>query len=158
MVDVIQKCVQAGMVIIVIICMNAWMASAQDDITTVLQVIENQRKAYIERAMALTQQENETFWPLYAEYEEGLSKIRGELFELMAHFVERQGGLSDVEAVEMLNRSLKIDFDELKFKQAYVAKFMQVLPGRKVVRFYQVENRFDTAAVSELYKNIPLIR
>jgi hypothetical protein len=43
MVDVIQKCVLAAMVIIVIVFMNACagMVNAQDDITTVLQVIEN---------------------------------------------------------------------------------------------------------------------
>jgi cytochrome c oxidase assembly protein Cox11 len=45
------------------------------------------------------------------------------------------------------------------FKQlSYVAKFMQVLPGRKVVRFYQAENRVDTATTAELYRHIPVIR
>ena len=58
----------------------------------------------------------------------------------------------------MLKEKLRLDGDDLKFKQSYVAKFMQVLPVRKVVRFYQAEHRFDTAANAELYRNIPLIR
>ena len=58
----------------------------------------------------------------------------------------------------MLNQKLRLDEADLKFKQSYVVKFMQVLPGRKVVRFYQAENRFDTAAEAELYRNIPVIR
>jgi|GEM_PF-3192227 len=41
---------------------------------------------------------------------------------------------------------------------SYVSKFMKVLPGRKVAGFYQAENRFDTAAIAELYSNIPGIR
>ena len=72
--------------------------------------------------------------------------------------IKKQRQLSDAEALDMLTEKLRIDGEELKFKQAYVAKFMQVLPVRKVVRFYQAEHRFDTAANSELYRNIPLIR
>jgi hypothetical protein len=77
---------------------------------------------------------------------------------LATSFLQSHGNLSDAEALDMLTEKLRIDGDELKFKQAYVAKFMQVLPVRKVVRFYQAEHRFDTAANSELYRNIPLIR
>ncbi|MBW2448950.1 MAG: hypothetical protein JRE92_00805 [Deltaproteobacteria bacterium] len=99
-----------------------------------------------------------TFWPLYAEYEFGLSKIREKRIALEINIVQNHGTLSDAEAIDLLKEKLRIDADELKFKLSCVGKFMQVLPGRKVVRFYQVENRFDTAAKSELYRNIPVIR
>ena len=108
--------------------------------------------------MELTPQEKEAFWSLYAEYESGLSKIRGERIKLATNFLQGHANLSDAEALNMLKEKLRIDGDELKFKQAYVAKFLQVLPVRKVVRFYQAEHRFDSAANSELYRNIPLIR
>jgi len=77
---------------------------------------------------------------------------------LATSFLQSRGNLSDTEALNMLKEKLGIDGDELKFKQVYVVKFMKVLPVRKVVRFYQAEHRFDTAANSELYRNIPLIR
>ena len=108
--------------------------------------------------MELTPQEEQAFWPLYDEYQSGLSKIRKELIRLTANFIQTQGLISDAEAIAMLNQRLKIDADELKFKQFYIAKFMQVLPGRKVARLYQAENRFDTAAMAELQRNIPFIR
>lgn len=131
---------------------------AQDDLRAAAEVIKNQKKRYIENMMAFSPQEKEAFWTLYAEYESGLSKITGKRIELAANFLQRQGNLSDAEALDMLAQKLSIDGEELNFKQAYVAKFKQVLPGRKVVRFYQAENRFDTAASSELYRNIPVIR
>ncbi|MEN8690658.1 MAG: hypothetical protein AB1Z20_11180, partial [Desulfobacterales bacterium] len=83
---------------------------------------------------------------------------RGERLKLATSFLQSHGNLSDAEALDMLTEKLRIDGEELKFKQAYVAKFMQVLPVRKVVRFYQAEHRFDTAANAELYRNVPLIR
>jgi hypothetical protein len=155
---VIRKIIVVGILIFGVAVMNSWVANAQDDFQSASEVIRNQRKIYIERIMELTPQEKEAFWTLYAEYESGLSKIRGKRIELAMNMVQNHGILSDAEAIAMLNQKMKIDVDELKFKLSYVAKFMQVLPGRKVARFYQVENRFDTAAISELYRNIPVIR
>ena len=155
---VIRKIIVVGIFIFGVSVMNSWVANAQDDLQSASEVIRNQRKIYIEKIMELTPQEKKPFWLLYAEYESGLSKIRGKRIGLAMNTVQNQGNLSDAEAIAMLNQKMKIDVDELKFKLSYVAKFMKVLPGRKVARFYQVENRFDTAAISELYRNIPVIR
>jgi hypothetical protein len=155
---VIRKMIIVGILIFGVAVMNLWVANAQEDLQSASEVIKNQRKIYIQKIMELTPQEKEAFWTLYAEYESGLSKIRGKRIELAMNIVQNQGILSDTEAIAMLKQKLRIDVDELKFKLSYVAKFMQVLPGRKVARFYQAENRFDTAAISQLYRNIPVIR
>jgi len=155
---VIRKIIVVGILIFGLAVMNSWVANAQEDLQSASEVIKNQRKIYIQKIMELTPHEKEAFWTLYAEYESGLSKIRGKRIELAVNIVQNQGILSDTEAIAMLKQKLRIDVDELKFKLSYVAKFMQVLPGRKVARFYQAENRFDTAAISELYRNIPVIR
>lgn len=138
--------------------MAPWVAMAQDELKTASEYIVNQKKIYIEKTMELSLQEKEAFWPLYTEYESGLAKIRDERFELARNFLATHGVLSNAEALDMLAQSMKIDGNELRYKQAFVAKFRQVLPGRKVVRFYQAENRFDTAAAAELYRIIPVIR
>jgi len=140
------------------VIMTPWVTMAQDDLNATSEAMRNQRKLYIEKMMELTPQEKEKFWSLYAEYESGLSKVRWERIELAANFIKSHRNLSDAEALDMLKQKLQIDTDELKFKRDYVVKFMQVLPGRKVVRFYQAENRFDTAASAELYRNVPVIR
>lgn len=134
------------------------MATAQDDLQTVSEIMRNKRRVFIKEIMKLTPQEKEAFWPIYTEFESGLSKIRGKRIGLATYFLQNHGNLSDAEAIAMLNKKLKLDADKLKFKQSYVAKFMKALPSRKVVRFYQAENKFDTAAISLLYENLPLIQ
>lgn len=155
---VFRKVIMVGMVILGVAVLNSWIAKAQDNRQSASEAIRNQRKIYIEKIMELTPSEEEAFWPLYAEYESGLSKLREKRIELAMNIVQNHGKISDDEAIAMLKQKLKVDVDELKFKLSYVAKFMQALPGRKVARFYQVENKFDTAAISELYRNIPVIR
>ena len=138
--------------------MNAWLANAQDDLKAELEIIKNKRKTFIQEVMELTPQEKDKFWPLYAEFESGLSKIRRERIELALKFIQNHETLSNAEAMAMLKQRWRLDSDELKLKQAYVDKFKQVFPGRKVLRFFQAENKFETAAIAELYGNIPMIR
>jgi len=154
----IHKIIVAGILIFVVTIMNAWPANAQDDLQAESEIIKNKRKIFIEEVMELTSQEKEKFWPLYAEFESGLSKIRRERIELALKFIQNHETLSNDEAMAMLKQRWRLDSDELKLKQAYVDKFKQVFSGRKVVRFFQAENKFETAAIAELYGNIPMIR
>ncbi|MEJ2477088.1 MAG: hypothetical protein P8Y40_06235 [Desulfobacterales bacterium] len=154
----IQNIISLVIVLCVFIVMGSRAADAQDDLQAVSEAIRNQKRIYIEKVMELTPQEKGAFWRLYAEYDSGLAQIAEKRITLATDFIASQGTLSDAKALDMLNQKLRIDGDELIFKQSYVSKFKQVLPGRKVVRFYQTENRFDTAATAELYRNIPVIR
>ena len=153
-----RKMIYVYIVLFAFAVMTPWVAHAQDDLQAASEVIRHQKRIYMEKIMELNAQEKEAFWVLYAEYESGLSKIRSKRIELAVKFLQSHVSLTDGEAINMLNQKLELDGADLKFKQSYVAKFMQVLPGRKVARFYQAENRFDTAAQAELYRNIPVIR
>ena len=155
---VICKVILVIIAITALAAVNTPIVNAQDDLQAASEIIKKQKKLYIEKMMELTPQEKQAFWPLYDEYESGLSTLRGKRINLAANFLQSRGNLSDAEATSMLNQKLSLDGADLKFKQSYVAKFMQVLPVRKVVRFYQAEHKFDTAAQAELYRNIPLIR
>ena len=154
----IHKIIVVGIFIFVVAIMNSWLANAQDDFKTASEVIKNKRKIFIEEIMELTPQEKEKFWPIYDEFESELSKIRIKRIELELKFIRNHENLSNAEALAMLKQRWRLDSDELKLKQAYVDKFKQVFPGRKVLRFFQAENKFETAAIAELYGNIPMIR
>jgi hypothetical protein len=135
-----------------------WAADTRDALQAASEAIRNQKRIYIENVMQLTPQERDAFWRVYADYESGLAKITAERIKLASDFLENNAKLTDAEALAVLDQKLRIDGKELQFKQSYVAKFKQILPGRKVVRFYQAENKFTTAATSELYRNIPVIQ
>ena len=155
---VICKVMVVGILITGVAVISTQAENSRDELQAASEVIRHQKKTYIANMMELDAQENEAFWALYAEYESGLSKLRIKRIELAVKFLQSHVSLSDAEAIDMLNQKLELDGADIKFKQSYVAKFMKVLPGRKVARFYQAENRFDTAATAELYRNIPVIR
>jgi hypothetical protein len=156
--SLIQPVMLLAVVCWILNAMAPQVVNAQDELLAASEAIREQKRIYIEKVMALTPQEKEAFWRLYEEYDSGLAKIRGKRIDLATSFLATYGNITDAKALDMLNQKLRIDADELAYKQSYVDKFKQVLPGRKVVRFYQTENRFDTAAIAELYRNIPVVR
>jgi hypothetical protein len=96
-----RKVISAGIVLFAFAVMTPWVANAQNDFRAASEVIKKQKKLYIEKMMELTPQEKEAFWSLYAEYESGLSKIRGERIELATSFLQSHGNLSDAEALNI---------------------------------------------------------
>jgi hypothetical protein len=57
----------------------------------------------------------------------------------------------------MLQDYIKAKEDHLKVRKSYVKKFEKTLPAKKLVRFYQVENKIDAAIEFEMAKEIPLV-
>lgn len=154
----VQHVILLGIGCCVLAATTLWAADSQDALQAASEAIRNQKRIYLENVMQLTPREKDAFWRVYADYESGLAKITAERIKLASDFLESNARLTDAEALAMLDQKLRIDGKELQFKQSYVAKFKQVLPGRKVARFYQAENKFTTAATSELYRNIPVIQ
>jgi len=58
----------------------------------------------------------------------------------------------------ILDEYLAIESERLALRKAYLPKFRQALPDKKVVRFYQLENKIQAAVNYELAANIPLVK
>jgi hypothetical protein len=58
----------------------------------------------------------------------------------------------------MLEEVLSIKKADLKIKKKYVTKLKKVLPAKKVMRFYQLENKLDAIINYQLAAEIPLVR
>jgi len=119
--------------------------------------IETVRRATIANALEMTEEESEAFWPVYNEYQKNLGIVRERQTRLMTDFLTNYGSISDEQAQQMLGELIGIKESDVRTKKAYVPQFMRVLPPKKVVRLYQVENRLDAAFTFELTKEIPLM-
>jgi hypothetical protein len=62
------------------------------------------------------------------------------------------------QANAMLEELLSIKKVDLKVKKKYVTKLKKVLPAKKIMRFYQLENKLDAIINYQLAAEIPLVR
>ncbi len=128
------------------------------DIQLTRAVIGAQRQALVTQGMDLSLDEMQSFWPLYREYRLEAAALGDRLVALILTYVENQQNLTDQLADRLLSESMSIEKDRASLKARYLPRFKKVLPARKVVRFYQIENKLDIAILAELAKQIPLAR
>ena len=117
------------------------------------------RDEIIEFEMGLTREEAERFWPLYKSYRADVMAVRDRYAAMIGSFLQayEAGEVTDAYAEQLLNDWLQYKDDLLKVQKQHVRKFRKVLPMRKVVRFYQLENKMDAEIEAELAVFVPLI-
>lgn len=132
----------------------------KDEIALTRAIIKVQKKQLIAKNMNFTPSEKEKFWKLYREYQDQLDFINGRRVKLITDFADalKNKSLSDEKALKMLNESFHNRRLRLSTKQSFADKFQEILPGKKVARFFQLENKLDAIINFELARQIPLVQ
>ncbi len=133
-------------------------ADALQEIQLTRMAIDVERQALVTQAMDLTPAEMQTFWPLYREYRLEAVKLGDRIVALVMEYADNYDGLTDAVADKLVTEFVKIEKARASLKAKYLPKFKKILPARKVVRFYQIENKLDVVILNELAEGIPLAR
>ncbi|MEP6604804.1 MAG: hypothetical protein ABJA60_01650 [Nitrosospira sp.] len=65
--------------------------------------------------------------------------------------------MPDSTANKLVEEALAVEMAEVKLKQSYVPKLSKALPGAKVARYLQIENKIRAIVRFELASDIPLV-
>jgi hypothetical protein len=131
---------------------------AAEEIQLTREMINNERQALVTRAMDLTPAEMQRFWPLYRQYRVAASKVGDRIVTLITTYADNYQDLTDKVADKLLTEFVHIEAERARLKTQYLPKFKKVLPPKKVARFYQIENKLDTALLADISEAIPLAR
>lgn len=118
--------------------------------------IQANRQAIISRAMELTVEESDKFWPTYRDYRNEIAKASEQSASLLEEYATNWRTLADKRAFELVEDYQKAQKDKLDVERKYADKFRKFLPGRKVMRFFQLESKLDAAIDFDLAQQIPL--
>ena len=131
-----------------------------DDLNLTREVIQIKRKAIVALNMGLTDYEAEAFWPIYDEYWAEMKKLGDRDVALISDFAKNYvyESLTNQKAKEMQQEWFSIKKHTAKLQEKYAKKFRKVLPEKKVLRYFQIENKLDLIIDSELSAAIPLAR
>ena len=64
--------------------------------------------------------------------------------------------LTDEKAKKLLDEALAVEESEVKLKRTFVPKLSKALPGRKVARYMQIENKIRAIVKYEIAAEVPL--
>ena len=122
--------------------------------------IKADKKLVVAANMQLSEAEAKNFWPVYEAYQKDLAQLNDRLGKVVMDYANawNKGAVSDETAKKLTGEYLAIEDSELKLKRDYLPKLEKALPGMKVARYLQIENKIRAIIKYELAANIPLMQ
>lgn len=120
--------------------------------------IQADRKALVAANLELTDEQGTAFWPLYRDYRAEIDKVNDGLLGLVNDYAKSDETLNDEQATTLVKRFLELQSNTGEVRRKYVGRFGKILPGKSVMRFYQIENKLDAIVMASLVDAIPLAR
>jgi hypothetical protein len=150
----------AGLLIFVSLLSSPLFAQVAEDSEKIKQAMQKQKDEVVTAEMKLTEAEDKAFWPLYREYQEALRKLQDRSFKLLAGYAQERENetFTDQKAMALLDEYLDIDREDLWLKRAYLEKFKKILPAKKVMRYFQLENKIAALVNYQMTQGVPLAR
>ncbi len=121
------------------------------------ETLRSNKKALVDVNLALSDAEARAFWPVYDRYQKELAAVQDRLVQVIETYRANFGSLTDEQANQLVRDYLAVDRDRAEVRRAYLGPISEALPGRKVMRFYQIENKIDAVLRYELAATIPVI-
>jgi hypothetical protein len=116
------------------------------------------RTQVVLNTLRLSDEEITVFSPVYVEYWEEMNLLNDGLEKLILDYSDNYNNLTDEKALGMLDDYLDFQKKKVALRKKYVKKFKKVLTPKKLVQYYQTENKMDAIIMVELAKRIPLVK
>jgi hypothetical protein len=130
----------------------------QSNMEIVREAMRADKKALVAANLQLTDAEAKAFWPVYDKYEKDLLSANNKLYQVIEEYALNYNKLTDAKALDLVHRYLSAEEARTKVRSSYLRDFTKVLPGLKVARFYQIENKLDAVVRYEMAAQIPLVK
>ncbi len=130
------------------------------DMEILREKIKADKKLVVAVNMELTESEAKRFWPVYEAYQKDLEKLNKRIGGLLRSYAMdyRNKTLTDKKAKKLVDEYIAIEEAEAKMKGSYVPRLIKVLPGIKVARYLQIENKIRAIVKFDLAGGVPLVQ
>ena len=133
--------------------------SANTNMQILRDKVRADKKLVVAANMDLTDAEGRAFWPIYDAYQKDLQALNDRLAAAVLAYADayNKNTLTDAQATTLADTALSIDQDEVAMRRTYATRLRAVLPGKKVARYLQIENKIRAVIRYELADGIPLV-
>lgn len=115
--------------------------------------IKAKKVAFFTQKLNLNTDEAEVFWPVYNEYQEQRENLFEQRKSIHDQFARSLHKMSIKEVEESLAKLVAISKGEAELLEAYVAKFKDILPDRKVAQLFVVEEDYKRFLLQQIRNN-----
>ncbi len=153
-------CIALSLFVLILSC-NLSTTLAEEPV--VLPFIEEQvykekkRRLLIAQNLPLTDEEEEKFWPLYDSYRAILGEKHRKGNQVATRISKTFGLIPNDYANTMLNEVLSVEASAHQLRYEHLQAIQSVLPGRKSLRYFQLDMRLEALFLNDLTNRIEFI-
>jgi len=120
----------------------AQVGGRNNPLPEMLEKIKAEKISFFTEKLSLTPAEAQAFWPVYNEFERKRFEIQRQIheFEIIPDF--KFNSLTDADAEKMMNNYIESFEKEGLLLKDYNKQFLKILPKKKVLMIYRIENQF----------------
>ena len=117
-----------------------------------------EKKALVKETLPLTEKENQAFWPLYDDYMKGYAARINQRIEYERGFSKSTDTMTEEQARDAIDRHYQLVSENLAAKKEMLKKLRRVLPEKKVLQFFQLEEKIEIGFFYQIAENAPLVK
>jgi hypothetical protein len=112
----------------------------------------------VAEVMQLNDADAAKFWPIYREFELGLSKIGDEKMALIKKYADNYENMSDEVADQLAQGVFKLEQERQDLKMKYYERIKNALTAKTAARFFQVLNQILMLTDLQVASSLPVIK
>jgi len=120
--------------------------------------LRTEKMAIVTKAMQLTEDQSEKFWPVYKEYENDMRKLNDERVAIIKDYAANYDTMTDEMAKHLIDRSFKFRDARNKTLKKYVTKMSKAVDMKTAARWAQVEAALGSAIDLQVASELPLLQ
>ena len=153
-----------GLTAAIVACVSfSPLVAAQDtsidsDIEVLRANIRADKMQLVTDEMHLSAEEAKSFWPIYREYEAGLTKLNDQKVDLLKEYAESYDNLTREKVQSLALRNFELQKARVELREAFFNKISLAVSPQTAARFVQVEDRIDLLLNLQLAASVPMVQ
>lgn len=146
-----------SLVIVMSLSMITFAQVKQGDIELFQKYFGTEKMVLVKDYMDLTPAQDSVFWDDYNAYETERQELGKRKIQLIDKYLKAIEGLSETNAVEMVNEVNAIDVEYKALQKKYFKKMSKTIGTVKAAQFYQFESYLNNVINLMIQENIPFV-
>ena len=128
------------------------------DLQALRQAVKNDKRAYVESTLKLTDAEGKRFWPIYNAYQREVDLNNRRRNVALQELMFRDRPMSNLGAKHYVAELLAVDEAEIKARRTMRNRVVRALPAVKAARYMQLEEKIRAVQDYDEASVVPLAR
>jgi len=128
------------------------------DLQALRQAVKNDKRAYVESTLKLTDAEGKRFWPIYNAYQREVDLNNRRRNVALQELMFRDSAMSNLAAKHYVAELLAVDEAEIKARRTMRNRVMRALPAVKAARYMRLEEKIRAVQDYDEASVVPLAR